>query len=319
MKSADRLKSADVEIREDYIVVNSTYKITSDGQVFNVKSGKKVKITIDAKGYGVVYLGKDIKLVKIHRVIAQYFVDNPHGHPLVGHKDGNKSNWNAENLDWFSKMTEDLTGRKFERLKVTGFSRDTLTNKGFIKLLWSCMCDCGNETLVQTSDLTSGHTKSCGCLNSNVTAERNLVHGLRKAPEYQVWQNMKERCYNQSNKYFENYGGRGIILEGTWQVSFSDFYNDMGPRPSNKHTIERVDVNGNYCKENCIWTDDYCLQAFNQRLRKTNTSGRTGVHFSEGKWNVRIKGKNIFRTDDFELACFVREEAELTHYGFIKE
>jgi len=320
MTALNRLRAANVEVFSDYIIVNSTYKITREGEFFNLSSGKQLKVSVDGAGYGVIHPGKDIKLVKIHRVIAEYFVENPYGHSLVRHKDGDRSNNSFRNLEWFSKMSEDLTGKKFGRLTVTGFTRNTVESTGARRLLWKCTCVCGKNTLVQGSNLLSGHTKSCGCLSSEVTAKRNFVHGMTREPEYIVWQGIKERCYNPNCKAFAHYGGRGITMDESWVEDFETFYKDMGPRPSTKHTIERKDVNGNYCKDNCVWTDDRSLQAFNQTLRSTNKSGRTGVYeVKPGTFHVKLRNKRIFTTDDFELACFIREEAELTHYGFIKE
>jgi hypothetical protein len=130
---------------------------------------------------------------------------------------------------------------------------------------------------------------------------------------------MKKRCYNENAKNYDDYGGRGIKVSDEWLSSFENFHRDMGERPSSKHTIERIDVNGDYCKENCIWTDDGSLQAYNQRVRSTNKSGRTGVHAVGDMWEARIRGRRLIRTPDYELAVFCREEAELFYYGFIKE
>ncbi len=81
----------------------------------------------------------------------------------------------------------------------------------------------------------------------------NERHGLRHSPEYGVWTNMKTRCYNKNNKGYSRYGGRGIAVCERWKNSFSAFYADMGARPTNKHTLERVDSNKDYCPENVIW------------------------------------------------------------------
>lgn len=141
--------------------------------------------------------------------------------------------------------------------------------------------------------------------------------------EYNSWANMKQRVLNENHPAYENYGGRGVSISEEWAASYEKFFEYMGPCPD-KYTLERVDVNGNYCKENCIWPDR-TTQNLNQRYRKDNTSGRVGVHWSNryNLWVVQIqvdgKRKQIGKFEDFELACFVREEAELRYYGFIKE
>lgn len=120
---------------------------------------------------------------------------------------------------------------------------------------WECRCDCGTLTTVSAVHLVTGHTKSCGCLSSEMTAARSRTHGAtvdRSAipGEYNVWAGIRERCFNLSDK---NYGGRGITMCDQWRASFSAFLNDMGPRPSAEHSIDRINVDGNYEPGNCRW------------------------------------------------------------------
>lgn len=150
----------------------------------------------------------------------------------------------------------------------------------------------------------------------------NLSH-LR---EYRSWKNMIDRCYNPDHKSYPNYGGRGITVCDRWlesdNIGLLNFLEDMGN--SGGLTIERADVNGNYCKENCLW-DDRSKQGYNQRIRSTNKSGRTGVRFHDkrGKWVAYITFKNKSRGlgyfNTFEDAVKARESAELEYFGFIKE
>lgn len=119
-----------------------------------------------------------------------------------------------------------------------------------------CQCECGSCTVVDSLKLKSGHTQSCGCLQSERTSAANTKHGMRDVPEYTVWNNMRRRCnYKGSGRYY-CYGARGITVCPEWDNiddGFQNFYNHMGPRPSPRHEIERKNVNGNYCPENCCW------------------------------------------------------------------
>lgn len=139
---------------------------------------------------------------------------------------------------------------------------------------------------------------------------------------YERWVRMRDRCYNVNNKDYSNYGGRGIRVCDRWLESFENFYEDMGDSPD-RMSLDRIDVNGDYCKENCRWSD-YRNQAYNKRKQINNTSGRTGVYQSKnGKWWAEIKNNGCteclgtFMTFDEALA--VREAKELEYYGYTKE
>lgn len=114
-----------------------------------------------------------------------------------------------------------------------------------------CRCSCGNECRVTTSKLGRGHTKSCGCLASERSAQRFTKHGKHSHKVYRIWKGMISRCTLKSHPSYENYGGRGIAVCDEWR-KFENFYHDMGERPGNLQ-LDRIDNSQGYCKDNCRW------------------------------------------------------------------
>jgi hypothetical protein len=147
-------------------------------------------------------------------------------------------------------------------------------------------------------------------------------HGLRYAPEYQVWAGIKKRCYNEKAAGYGNYGGRGIRMQPDWFESFAAFYRDMGERQDGQ-SIERKDVDGDYTVDNCVWADR-TTQAFNTRQRKDNVSGKAGVMWDkqDEKWQAFLyKNKKRYflgRFSDLQEAILARRAGEMLHYGYLK-
>lgn len=147
-------------------------------------------------------------------------------------------------------MSKDFTGEVFGRLTVIVFSH---TNKRRYSV-WNCLCTCGKTIAVISSDLTSGHTKSCGCLKIDSIKKVATTHGLSRTPEYEIWGGIIKRCENKRNKHYADYGGRGIKVCERWRNSFENFLSDMGKRPSPNHSIDRKENNGDYDPGNCRWS-----------------------------------------------------------------
>jgi hypothetical protein len=210
----------------------------------------------------------------------------------------------------------DLTGMKFNRLTV-------LKKHGvnsLKKIVWLCLCDCGKETIAITAELKNGKVGSCGCLrNEIIQAGTNYRHGKIKSSEYGPWTAMRARCNNPKFKNYKYYGGRGITVCERWE-NFDNFLEDMGPRPTPKHSIERIDTNGNYEPGNCKWANDE-EQMQNRRMVSRNKSGVNGVHWNNWskKWAASIgthgKQLHIGYFDTVEEAAEARKNAEKLYWS----
>lgn len=144
---------------------------------------------------------------------------------------------------------KDETGKQFGRLTVIGIAGKSKNRQ----LIWDCKCACGKNTKVRGDGLRTGKVLSCGCYGIEQRKKANTVHNLSKSPEYKIWQSMKSRCYNDNNMMFYLYGERGITVSNSWNISFTQFYKDMGKRPSDNHSIERINNNLGYNSINCKW------------------------------------------------------------------
>lgn len=149
---------------------------------------------------------------------------------------------------------------------------------------WRCLCVCGKEKSVQIRDIISGRSNSCGCLRVEKLVKMLTTHGhggKKRSSEYNSWKQMRVRCSNPNDEFWMDYGGRGIKICDRWMESFSNFLEDMGEKPSKIHSLDRIDVNGNYEKSNCKWSTPV-EQANNKR--KTIKIEHNGVTLGSAQW-----------------------------------
>jgi hypothetical protein len=114
------------------------------------------------------------------------------------------------------------------------------------------LCECGEEFECYEDNVRRGRTTSCGCLRSAWAKAQFTTHGMYATPSYASWHHMKARCNNKNHEFYHRYGGRGITYDPKWET-FEGFYEDMGEKPGKGWDIDRIDNDGNYCKENCQW------------------------------------------------------------------
>jgi DNA-binding protein Fis len=147
----------------------------------------------------------------------------------------------------------DLVGQRFGRLVVV--SEDGRDSQG--KVLFKCLCDCGNYITTRAYSLRNGSCRSCGCRRKEVSSENNSTHGHSNEKLYGVWRGMIKRCYDPNHQAYERYGGRGITVCQEWldnYEAFRDFmlvngYDEYGLAYEN--TIDRIDNNKGYSPDNC--------------------------------------------------------------------
>jgi len=179
----------------------------------------------------------------------------------------------------------DLSGKRFGRLTVI----DRAVNTAAGKARWNAICDCNTPVACISSQLSSGHTQSCGCLRRETAAKSgrlySTTHGMSYTAIYRAWAAMKNRCYDKNHPHYHDYGGRGITVCDYWLESFESFLADMQESYGESLTLDREDNNKGYYKENCRWVN-WTVQ---QRNRRDNLIINTPL----GKMTVAEAGEKF--------------------------
>lgn len=215
----------------------------------------------------------------------------------------------------------DLSGRRYGRLLVLEEGETYVSPAGHTNRTWVCRCDCGEVKTVAHGSLVC-KTRSCGCISKERLSKLRTKHKMTRTRPYDIWLNLKQRCNNDNSVSYPNYGGRGIGYDQRWE-EFEVFWEEMGDSYSDGLSLERIDLDGNYCKDNCRWATD-TEQARNKRKMLNNSSGVTGVSIKKyngfeywiASWR-NLEGKRKSKAFSilklgwdkaFEMACEYREK-----------
>lgn len=187
-------------------------------------------------------------------------------------------------------MFKNLVGQKFGKLLVLNYYSKDKNNK----VLWNCVCDCGNTTIVRTNDLKSNKVKSCGCYRDCATIKRSTKHNKSHTRLYRIYYNMISRCYNTNNDQYINYGGRNIKICDKWLNDFNSFYNwSINNGYESDLTIDRIDNDCDYEPSNCRWTD-IKTQSLNRRTNRYITYKNETLTIKEWSDKLNIPYTRIY-------------------------
>ncbi len=189
----------------------------------------------------------------------------------------------------------DMTGTRYNSVIAVNeagiaASRDTK---------WLFLCDCGNLFEANGYYVRCGKVKDCPSCAAERVRMASVKHWLSNTAEFSTWTDIQTRCYNSKTKAFKHYGGRGIVVCKRWLDSFDNFLSDMGNRPSKNHSIERINVNGNYEPSNCKWVTDK-EQANNKRSNVLVTLN--GITKNVTEWIIDLNlNKNTVNSRIYNL------------------
>ena len=213
-----------------------------------------------------------------------------------------------------AKNRIDLTGQVFSKLKVISADASHVFPSGQQIAKWIVQCACGRQLSVIGAHLRNGNTKSCGCLQREMTRERSTKHGCKRVgkqtPEYTTWQNIRARCFMPYGTGYAAYGALGIRVCSAWRDQFETFLRDMGAKPSPLHSIDRIDGNGHYSCGKCVecknegWSSNCRWATRKEQSRNMKTNLRltykgethTAAEWTEilglGYWTLYTRLKN---------------------------
>lgn len=195
----------------------------------------------------------------------------------------------------------DLTGEKYGRL--TALSRAESRGR---RTVWNFLCDCGAIKAIGIEAVRAGLTRSCGCFRDESLATRSITHGhsvgRRMSRELKAYGHARSRCTNPNDEKYPQYGGRGISMCSAWLNNAAQFISDMGPCPP-KHSIDRVNPNGNYEPGNCRWatshqqartrTDNVIVDFQGTPVVLKDYAALVGVNYKSLHSKLRYQGKTL--------------------------
>lgn len=221
---------------------------------------------------------------------------NPNLHPRLSGDGIRQSRANLQSAGDLEVQvkTKHLAGMRFARWHV--IERSGYNQRG--RPFWKCQCDCGTVRRVNEDNLTQGITTSCGCLRVERTVVTKTKHGhaggvhQKSTKEYLTWSGMRRRCTCKTSQDYDRYGGRGISVCDRWLNSFQNFFDDMGFAPSPKHSIDRINNDGNYEPGNCRWATPKEQGRNTRKNRFITFNGKTQT-VSAWEEDTGIKGSLI--------------------------
>lgn len=163
-------------------------------------------------------------------------------------------------------------------------------HKGRKRRLILCLCECGKEKIILRNNVLRGSSKSCGCLRKEQVSKLNYKHGMRHHKIYYVYNDMMQRCYNQNNFQYKNYGERGIRVCKRWKNSIENFIEDMHESYKDGLQIDRINNNKNYSPKNCKWSTP-----------KENTNNRRCTIKYKGKDAISVSRELGFNYNEVRL------------------